>query len=142
MSAADAVITSWDSKFHYGLWRPLTAIQLADTDGNPDTAPDPGWLPLIPNPPYPDYTSGLNSIVGSVTRAVSGTLGLGGDRIDVNITVAGVTRHYEFATQLNQDAIDARVWSGIHFRFADLAGIATGTQVGDWALDNYFQPSK
>ncbi len=142
MSAADAVITSWDSKFHFGLWRPLTAIQLADTDGNPDTAPDPGWLPLIPNPPYPDYTSGLNSIVGAVTRALSGTLGLGGGRIDVNITVAGVTRHYEFATQLNQDAIDARVWSGIHFRFADLAGIATGTQVGDWALDNYFQPSK
>ena len=142
MSAADAVITSWDSKFHFGLWRPLTAIQLADTDGNPNTQPDPGWLPLIPNPPYPDYTSGLNSIVGAATRALSGTLGLGGGRIDVNITVAGVTRHYEFATQLNQDAIDARVWSGIHFRFADLAGIATGTQVGDWALDNYFQPSR
>ena len=142
MSAADAVITSWDSKLHFGLWRPITAIQLADTDGNPDTLADPDWLPLLPTPPYPDYTSGLNSIVGAATRALSGTLGLGGGRIDLNITVAGVTRHYEFATQLNQDAIDARVWSGIHFRFADLAGIATGTQVGDWALDNYFQPSK
>ncbi len=142
MSAADGVITSWDSKFEYGLWRPLTAIQLADTDGNPDTAPDPDWLPLLPNPPYPDYTSGLNSIVGAVTRAMSGTLGLGGGRIDVNVTVAGVTRHYEFATQLNQDAVDARVWSGIHFRFADLAGIETGTQVGDWAVDNYFQPTR
>jgi hypothetical protein len=142
MSAADAVITSWDSKFLFGLWRPITAIQLADTDGNPDTLADPDWLPLLPTPPYPDYTSGLNSIVGAVTRTLSGTLGLGGGRIDLNITVAGITRHYEFATQLNQDAIDARVWSGIHFRFADLAGIATGTQVGDWALDNYFQPSK
>jgi hypothetical protein len=33
------------------------------------------------------------------------------------------------------------VWSGIHFRTADVVGIETGTQVGDWALDNYFQPT-
>ena len=142
MSAADAVITSWDSKLEFGFWRPVTAIQLADTDENPDTQPDPGWLPLTATPPYPDYTSGLNTFVGAVTRVLSGTLGLGGDRIDVNITVAGSTRYYEFATQLNQDAVDARVWSGIHFRTADVVGIETGTQVGDWALDNYFQPTR
>jgi hypothetical protein len=60
----------------------------------------------------------------------------------VNITVAGTTRHYEFASQLNQDAIDARVWSGIHFRTADVVGIKAGKQVGDWAVDNYFQPTR
>jgi hypothetical protein len=59
----------------------------------------------------------------------------------VNITVAGVTRHYETASQLQQEAIDARVWSGIHFRTADVVGNQAGTQVGDWALDNYFQPT-
>ena len=53
MSAADGVITSWDSKLEYGFWRPITAIQLADTDGNPDTLPDPGWLPLIANSAVP-----------------------------------------------------------------------------------------
>ena len=68
MSVADAAITSWDSKFERGLWRPVTAIQLADTDGNPDTLPDPGWLPLTTTPPYPDYTSGLTTLVGAVTR--------------------------------------------------------------------------
>jgi hypothetical protein len=140
MSAADAVITAWDSKLKFGYWRPVTAIQLADTDGNPGTLADPGWLPLLVTPPYPEYTSGLTSIMGAVTHALSRTLGLGGGRIDVNITVAGTTRHYEFASQLNRDAVDARVWSGIHFRTADVVGIETGTQVGDWALDNYFQP--
>ena len=60
--------------------------------------------------------------MGAVTRTLAGVLDLGGDRIDVNITVMGVTRHYEFASQLNQDAIDARVWSGIHFRTADVVG--------------------
>ncbi len=73
---------------------------------------------------------------------MSRTLGLGGGRIDLNITVAGVTRHYEFAGQLNREAVDARVWSSIHFRTADVVAIETGTQVGDWALDNYFQPTR
>jgi hypothetical protein len=141
MSVADGLITSWDSKLEFGYWRPVTAIRLADTDGNPDTDPDPTWLPLLATPPYPDYTSGLTTLMGAGTRALTGVLGLGGDRVDVNITVGGVTRHYETASQLNQDAIDARVWSGIHFRTADVVGTETGTEVGAWALDNYFQPT-
>ena len=79
--------------------------------------------------------------MGAAARALTGVHDLGGDRIDVNITVAGVTRHYETASQLKQDAIDARVWSGIHFRTADVVGNEAGTEVGDWALDNYFQPT-
>jgi hypothetical protein len=141
MAQADGAITSWDSKLEFGYWRPVTAIQLADTDGNPDTLADPSWLPLLATPPYPEYTSGLTTIMGATTRVLSEVLGLGGGRIDVNITVAGVTRHYEFASELNQDAVNARVWSGIHFRTADIVGMETGTQVGDWALDNYFQPT-
>jgi hypothetical protein len=139
MSAADAVITSWDSKLEFGYWRPVTAIRLADTDGNPDTVQDPTWLPLLATPPYPEYASGLTAIMGAVTRALTGILG--GDRIDVKITVGGTTRTYELASQLSQDAIDARVWSGIHFRTADVVGNEMGTQVGDWALDNYFEPT-
>jgi hypothetical protein len=142
MSSADGAITAWDSKLEFGYWRPVTAIPLADTDGNPDTLPDPGWLPLLATPPYPEYTSGLTTFMGAVTTTLAGILDLGGDRIDVNITVAGVTRHYEFASQLNQDAVNARVWSGIHFRTADVVGNETGKQVGDWALDNYFQPTR
>jgi hypothetical protein len=38
--------------------------------------------------------------------------------------------------------VDARVWSGIHFRTADVVGNAMGTRVADWALDRYFQPRK
>jgi hypothetical protein len=142
MSAADGIISSWDGKLKYGYWRPVTAIQLADTDGNPDTDPDPSWLPLIATPPYPDYTSGLTTTMGALTRALTGVHQLGRDRIDVNNTVAGATRHYAFASQLNQDAIDARVWSGIHFRTADVVGNKAGKQVGDWAVDNYFQPTR
>ena len=146
MSVADAAIAVWDAKYHFGYWRPITAIQLADTDGNPATTEDPKWEPLIVTPPYPDYPSGLTANVGAMSRAVSRLMG--GGRVDLNITsiAAGLpgpplTRHYEFASVLNQDAIDARVWSGIHFRTADVVGSAIGTQVADWALDHYFQPA-
>ena len=142
MSVADAIITCWDSKVHYGLWRPITAIQLAEEDGNPATTADPAWDSLLPNPPYPDYTSGLNSVTSSATRALTRVLGT--DRIDLSITapVAGttVTRRYETDAALCQDAMDARVWGGLHFRFADVAADATGKRVADYALDHYFQP--
>ena len=139
LSLADAVGVSWDSKFHFGFWRPITAIQLANHDRNPDTLADPYWQPLITTPPYPDYTSGLTTVMGALSRAVTRVLGT--KRIDLYITsaAAGVTRHYEFAGRLNRDAVDARVWSGIHFRTADVVGNTMGKKVGDWALDHYFQ---
>jgi hypothetical protein len=145
MGFADSVIAIWDAKFHYGFWRPITAIQLADQDGNAATVKDPTWEPLLVTPPYPDYPSGLCSIVGVLSRVLSRTLGAG--RVDLNITSIAsdppgspVTRHYELAANLNRDAIDARVWGGIHFRTADVVANGIGTRIGDWALDHYFAP--
>ena len=54
---------------------------------------------------------------------------------------AGVTRHYETAAALNQDGIDGRVYLGIHFRTADRVAIRMGTQIADWGLDHYFEPT-
>jgi hypothetical protein len=139
MSIADGAGASWDSKFHFGLWRPITAIRLAAEDGNPATEADPTWEPMLASPPYPDYTSGLNSVIGAATQALTRVLGT--DRIDLYMTspATNTTRHYQSAGALRQDAVDARVWSGLHFRFADVDGLTGGTQVADWALDSYFQ---
>jgi hypothetical protein len=139
MSVADAIIACWDSKVHFGFWRPITAIQQADEDGNSATTADPTFEPLIPTPPYPDYTSGYNNVIGSATRALTRVLGT--DRIDLHIATPVTTRYYEFADPLCADAIDARVWSGIHFRFADVVAMAQGQQVADWAMDRYFMPA-
>ena len=70
MTVSDAIITAWRAKLFYYIWRPSTAIQLADTDGNPATTADPTWTPLVVNPPYPDYVSGYNSFAASFTRAL------------------------------------------------------------------------
>ena len=70
MSVADGVITVWRAKYDYGLWRPITAINLADTDGNPDTIADPTWVPLITTPAYPEYPSGYNMFAATTTGAL------------------------------------------------------------------------
>ena len=63
------------------------------------------------------------------------------ERAAVTVSTPVTTRYYEFADPLCADAIDARVWSGIHFRFADVAAMAQGQQVADWAMDRYFMPA-
>ncbi|MFD3454871.1 vanadium-dependent haloperoxidase [Streptomyces sp. NPDC058691] len=139
-SATDAVITAWDAKFHYGVWRPITAIQLADTDGNSATDPDPQWQPLLVTPPHPDYISGHTAVTGAVVQTLTGIFGT--TRLDLNIPseVTGTTRRYDDATQLNQDMIDARVWAGIHTRTADTEGCRAGARIGVWTLTHYFRP--
>jgi len=62
IALADAAIVSWDNKYAYSDWRPVTAILAADTDGNDATEADPDWLPLITTPPFPDYTSGHSTL--------------------------------------------------------------------------------
>ena len=141
LSMGDAAIAVWDGKFHYGWWRPVTAIREADTDGNPNTTGVPGWTPLIATPPYPDWPSGLNGLIGAASTVLS-RLNADG-RVDLTLTsvAAGVTRHYDFAADIQHDAVDARVFSGIHFRTADEVAITMGAQVANWALDHYFAPA-
>jgi hypothetical protein len=138
---ADSAIAVWNAKFHYGWWRPITAIREADTDGNPRTVGVPGWTPLLVTPPYPDWPSGLNGVFGAAATALT-RLNADG-RVDLNLTsvAAGVTRHYDLAAQLQNDAIDSRVFSGIHFRTADEVAFDMGAQVASWALDHHFGPA-
>jgi hypothetical protein len=145
MSVADSVFAVWDSKFHFGFWRPITAIQEAGSDGNDATMPNANWVPLLITPPYPDYASGLSGAIGALSRSLTRIMHT--SHIDLNIrSVAAGTpgfpllRHYETAGQLTQGVIDARVWSGIHFRFADTVGVSMGRNVADYALSHYFKP--
>ena len=65
VAMADGYIGSWDTKYHYLFWRPVTAIRLGDTDGNPLTIGDPTWTPLQLTYPIPDYDSG-HAVQGGV----------------------------------------------------------------------------
>jgi hypothetical protein len=141
MSLADAIISIWHSKYLYAFWRPITAIQLADTDGNPATTADPNWQPMLATPPYPDYVSGYSGLIGALTRALQDTFHTQHLQLTfISTAVPNVTRFYNSGKAANQEVVDARVWLGIHFRTADVRGAQMGQQVAEWALDHYFRP--
>lgn len=141
MSLADGLISVWRSKYVYSVWRPITAIQLAETDGNPATTADPSWQPMLATPPYPEYVSGYSGLIGAFTRALGETFQTRQLQLTFTSTaVPNVTRFYDSEKAACQEVVDARVWLGIHFRTADVRGARMGQQVADWALDHYFRP--
>jgi hypothetical protein len=140
MSAADTIISVWYTKYVDGFWRPSTAINLADTDGNPATDPDPGWVPLRPDPAYPEYPSGYNGLAGAVTRALENVFHTRRLQLTVTSTAVPDVRHYNSVRALRQDVVDGRMLLGVHFRFADTAARDMGVRLTDWTLDHYFQP--
>ncbi|HEX7224084.1 MAG TPA: hypothetical protein VF367_00720, partial [Candidatus Limnocylindria bacterium] len=110
-------------------------------DGNPATATVPGWEPFLTSPPYPDWPSGLCSVVSAAGRVLERLNGDGTLGLTITSGAAGVTRTYGTTAQLYSDAVSARVWSGIHFRSADEASIIIGSSVANYTLDHYFQPT-
>lgn len=144
LAMADAIIAVWNDKAHYVFWRPSTAIQNGEFDGNPNTAGDPAWTPLIANPPYPDHTSGANGITAAGTRALENFFRT--DRMEMLITTTNTvptnqdTRSFSRFSDVAQEVVDARIYLGIHFRFADEGSRRLGRRVADFGSRNYFRP--
>jgi hypothetical protein len=139
MSAADTIISVWHDKYVDGFWRQSTAINLADTDGNPATDPDPSWAPLRPDPAYPEYPSGYNGYAAAVTRGLERVFHTRRLQLTVTSTAVPDVRHYDTGRALRQDVVDGRMLLGVHFRFADTAARDMGIRLTDWTLDHYFQ---
>lgn len=144
MSMADSAITSWDSKSAFVFWRPITAIREGDNDGNPKTAGDPTWSPLVTTPPYPDHTSGANNITASATRSLA--LFFGTNEMNFSVTTTNLgptvqdTRDFTKFSDAQQEVVDGRIYEGIHFRFADEAARKQGRQVAQWAHSHFLRP--
>jgi hypothetical protein len=140
----DGLQTSFTSKFTYGLWRPVTAIQRADEDGNPLTAADPTWLPLLVTPPYPSYAGNASCVSASAARALQ--LAMGTDEVPFTVTWVGippnpdVTRAYERFSDLAEEAARSRIYGGIHYQFDSDASQAACPKVADYVFANYMLP--
>lgn len=139
LTAADALITVWTDKARFLFWRPITGIREADSDGNPATTADPNWLPLIPSPPYTEHSSGHAGLSASFVATLQSFFGT--DRIGwTDTNNAGLTRSFTRFSQAIDEVVDARVWSGIHFRTADEQGAKIGKQVARYRDRGYFEP--
>ncbi|MEY9752606.1 Ig-like domain-containing protein [Bradyrhizobium yuanmingense] len=133
---ADAGITAWDAKYYYGTWRPITAIHRADEDGNAATTADPDWQPLLITPAFPEYVSGHSTYSATASTILTDIFG------DYSFSTAstalpGVTRTFDSFEDAALEAGQSRIYGGIHFQFANIAGQATGRLIGDWVLDAF-----
>ena len=152
LAMADGYIGSWQAKFPvYNYWRPVTAIQLAGTDGNPATEPNPTWTPLVTTPPIPDYDSGHAVEGGSAAQALKRFFGT--DHIsfkacsrtlpDEAQTCTGASTVFRYFSSFTQAANEngvSRILVGFHFRKAVTAGIVHGRKIADRAVNRFLQP--
>jgi membrane-associated phospholipid phosphatase len=139
LASADAGIACWEAKYHYNYWRPQPAIVRGAEDGNNDTVADGTWLPLLTTPPHPEYPSGHSSNSG----AIAGILALlfGDDPgVQLIVTQTGITRMWDRFSEASDEVVDARVYSGIHFRTADDVGAILGKQVARFVFTHALTP--
>jgi hypothetical protein len=141
MAAADAIITAWHDKRFWNFWRPITAIQQGDNDGNPRTTGDSTWVPYLVTPPYADYTSGANNLTASITRTLELFFG---DQTTFSVfsTTANTTKTYQRFSDMADDAVNVRIYQGIHFRSADEVARRQGTRAADWAFSHVLRPQE
>ncbi len=137
LSFADSAIAFYDAKYHYQLWRPITAIRLADTDGNPATVGDPNWTPLAvtaADPSYPGAHSTISATGATVLSAFFGNQ----DQISVTSDVLpGVVRTFTNYNDVATEAGLSRIYAGQHTRLDHEAGLALGHAVAQFVLPHF-----
>jgi hypothetical protein len=151
MGMTDGYIGTFQEKYVYNFWRPVTAIHEAATDGNPNTTPDPDWQPLVPTPPIPDHDSG-HSVEGGVAATIMRQV-FGTDKVSFEVCsltldtgqtcddATPVMRHFTQISDAAHENGESRILVGFHFRHAVTDGIAHGDKIGNWIAAHYMKPA-
>jgi hypothetical protein len=143
VAMADGYIAGWDSKIHHDFWRPVSAIRLAATDGNPATQADAKWSSFLVTPPIQDHPS-THSVLGAAAAGVLAGV-IGRDDVAFNFTStcalpANPVRHFASFSDAARENADSRIFAGLHFRFATDAGLKLGDQIARYTLANTLRP--
>jgi hypothetical protein len=142
LATADAYISSFEAKYVFNFWRPITAIRAADTDGNDDTVADANWTPLIVNPQMPAYASGHSTFGGAAAVVLAGFFGT--DDIAFTSTsdfIPGVTRSFTSFSKAADENARSRLLAGIHWSFDNVDGLAAGRALGAYVMGNFLTPT-
>lgn len=140
LASADASIACWEAKYTYNFWRPQPAVRGGDLDGNDLTAANATWLPLIPTPPHPEYPSGHTTNSSAMAKILISEFGDNPGQ-PVVVTLSGITRSWSTFSEAVDEVIDARVYSGIHFRNSDEVGARMGRQIAQFASKHALRKS-
>ncbi len=142
VALADSTIGCFDAKYHYGFWRPQSAVPLAGDDGNPATVADPLWTPVVPTPNHPEYPAAHGCVSAATAETLREFYGTKKLSFDWDSTVASVTqktRRYDSTDEFLRDIVDARVYGGMHYRNSGEAGVQLGRKTAQWVMRNHFE---
>ena len=148
MTQCDASISAWDSKYHYDIVRPESAIRVRAPEfrnGDPRVAPDPGWLSYIPTPEFPAYTSGHSTFGAAAAELIALVYG----RDDVAFSggspdavlwpqLNGVTRHWTSLSHVAEENGMSRLYGGVHWEVDHTAGMKAGRAIARQAFHTTF----
>ncbi len=149
---ADAGVVAWDSKYStdIDLWRPETAIRLADTDGNLFTEEDRNWQPLSVtpqgqrfSPPFPAYVSGhatFGAAHSGIMRNYFGTDNVTFTADTDDPSVEGVKRTFNSFSSAALENGRSRIYLGVHFQWDGDHGFISGTALADFVFAKVLQP--
>ncbi len=134
LSFADSTIAFYDAKYHYQLWRPVTAIREANTIGNPAIAGDPTWTPLAVTALDPAYPSAHGVISGAGAAVLAAFFG-NQDQIRLTSDVLpGVVRTFASYNDVATEAGLSRIYAGQHTRIDIEVGSQLGQNVAQFVL--------
>ena len=140
ISVADSTITMWNAKNTYDTWRPITAIQQAQSDSNPDTSPDPNWTPLLVTPAFQEYPAGHPGVSSGGATVLASFYGDDTTFTATSVTLPGVERSFMSLSSAIEQVENARVWGGIHFRTACLTAAHVGAEVAQYVTRTRLLP--
>lgn len=135
---ADAIGACFEAKYHYGAWRPVSAINLADSDGNDATQADATWTPVVPTPNHPEYPAAHSCTSGGLGETLLSYYGTRNVSYVLDSKATGTTRTYGNTDALDDESQIARIAGGMHFRYATVAGVELGKQVARWVASHHF----
>jgi hypothetical protein len=141
VATADAFIAVFEAKYHYNLWRPMTAIRNADITGNAATPRNASWLPLIETPMHPEYPCA--HCISSAAAATVMQQVLGDDLPEfsmTSVTLPGVTRRWKRLQDYSDEVSNARVYGGIHYRFSTVVGQDMGREIATLTVKTQLLP--
>jgi len=140
----DALIAVFDAKYHYGFWRPVTAIRNADIDGNDATERDPSWIPFIDTPMHPEYPCAHCIVSAAVGTVLQAEIGDGQTPLLTTTSKAagGVTRSWTKLDDFMQEVASARIYDGVHYRNSGKVGSEMGKQIAQLSAKKYFLRNK
>ncbi len=153
IAQADAAIVAWDAKYHYDHFRPYTGITQADDDDNDLTEADPDWLPLIPTPPFPAYTSGHSSFSGASAEILARYFGADDIAFSAPAPYPEIWPDYLFDDNCDpvvrswpslsaaaEEAGQSRIYGGIHWQYDNQEGLSSGRALAEYVSESFLQP--